>query len=283
MSIVKLLTVQLFVRDTGCQREKMTYRFIIGSLLLAVIAVSLSGCGGGSSKSPSPPTTPKIVPPKIAEKPDVDELDQAVIKANGDIVAALKAIDAPISHKEGAIGSVDLSGKKVTAKGLAHLLQLKETLQRVSLNDAYVTTESLKILVQLSHLRRLDLNRTPLTDTDCEPLVAATQLRELSLRETAIGDVTLQHLSGLKELRHLSLSGTKVTNSGVSYLEKLPELNTLMLENTVIDNDAFPSFHQIKTLRFLLLSETKVTADEVNQFRAKHEQINVKWTQPVSQ
>lgn len=245
-----------------------------------VLLISFAGCATKLEKSASKTFSSKTgsADPKItiAKKPDIDELTAAVEAANGDVVKALQNIGAHVdTNTAGQIEYVDLSGKKLTAEGLKHLSKLADTLQRISLNDAYVTGDGLKTLVELPHLRKLELNRTPLTDSDLEQLAEIQQLRELSLRETDIGDDGMQHLARLAELRQLFLSGTQITNKGLAHLGQLPKLHTLTLDDTAVSDDGLKSIPSTTRLRYLHLAGTKVTALAASQFRHNNPRVKI--------
>ncbi|GAB4152055.1 MAG: hypothetical protein Tsb009_27720 [Planctomycetaceae bacterium] len=250
---------------------------------LSCVAVGLiflfSGCVKNlpkTEKTKTSKTTPEDPLPKIAEKPAEDTLDKAVKANNGDLRAALKSLDVHTDvDTQGRIQYVDLSGQKLTAEGLRHLVQLKDSLERLSLNDAYVTADGLKALAMLPRLRKLELNRTPLTDDALTHLTGLSDLRELSLKHTNIGDAAMEHIGQLKELRQLSLSGTRVTDKGLAPLANLPKLNTLLLEETQITDDGLNHFHSSVSLRFLYLAETKVTPKAVAKFRRTHPNVKI--------
>lgn len=254
--------------------SRVRLHFAVGTAA-TLFAIFTAGCVKNVTppKKTSSETDP---PPKIAVKPDVDELAAAVKAAKGDVVKALETIGAHCEENvEGKIESVDLSGKKLTTAGVGHLTALKDSLQRISLIDAYVTGDALKLLAGLPNLRKLELNRAPVTDDDLAHLANAGQLRELSLRHTSIGDEGLEHLAHLTELRHLSLSGTKITDAGLAHLGGLSKLTTLILDDTDVTVNGLKFLNRSGTLRYLHLTGTQVTASAARAFERSNPRVKV--------
>lgn len=258
-----------------------TIRLTACLTLVGALAFLNGGCVKNVTK-PEQAKTDKTAPkdkdskPKIATRPETDEFDAAVKAANGDVEQALSAIGAHSDRNAaGKIEYVDLSGKNLSATGIAHLLKLGDSLQRISLNDAFVTADALQSLAGLPRLRKLELNRTPLTDDALGLLAKLKELRELSLRHTRIGDAGVAHLAALTELRHLSLSGTRITDQGLAHLEGFPKLTTLILDDTAVTGDGLQRLQSLPALQFLHLTGTKVSPAAVRAFRSRRPQVQI--------
>ena len=249
------------------------------STMLGLLAFT-AGCGRKKTER-TEKSGPQ--PPKVTTNPDSDLLETAVKKQGGNVEKALqsliperewKSLIARDSNDE--IQGLDLSKMSITTAGLKRLVQFKATLQRLSLNDVYVTDDGLKALAALPHLRRLELNRAPVTDAGLAHLSKMTELRELSLKGTRITDDGLKHLAALKNLRYLSLTWTRISDDGLQHISGLTELDTLILDNTKISDAGLEYLTPLKKLRFLHLTETRVTPAGIDRFRQSNPGVKVR-------
>ena len=192
-------------------------------------------------------------------------------------LAYTKVTDAGLSHIQGLtdLRELDLTRyitpsilprptKTIpfTDAGLRHLKEMVH-LQKLNLNCANITDESLTHLMHMTDLRELSLFLcTRITDDGLVHLKELTRLEKLNLHgtfrvtnsgvahlrdlknltdltigayvfPTRVTDAGLVHLKGLTNLRHLSLSGCgRITGPGLSHLTGLTELKQLDLDKT---------------------------------------------------
>jgi Leucine-rich repeat (LRR) protein len=102
-------------------------------------------------------------------------------------------------------------------------------LQRLWLNDAFLTDAGLVHLKGLTNLSDLWLDGTQVTDAGLVHLKGLTKLSALNLNGTQVTDAGLVHLKGLKKLSRLWLIDTRVTDAGLMHLKGLTKLSTLGL------------------------------------------------------
>ncbi len=121
---------------------------------------------------------------------------------------------------------------QITDAGLNPLLNLKNSLTELALDDGPVGDESLKVVGQLTGLTWLALGQTKVTDTGLAHLKGLAELRFLSLRDTVITDAGLNHLGGLVKLDHLWLTDTAVSDASIPTLIGMKGLGQLNLKGT---------------------------------------------------
>jgi len=125
--------------------------------------------------------------------------------------------------------AIDLSGTKVTSKGLASISQIP-TLSCLVLQQTLVDDLIAEHLSQLS-IVHLDLSNTRVTDE----VVRKARLREvrwLSLSGTAVTDASFKILGGLSKLENLKLSDTRIRGTDLLDLKALTQLRCLDLSGT---------------------------------------------------
>ena len=98
-----------------------------------------------------------------------------------------------------------------------------------------VTDEQINALLEIrDQLVWLNMNNTRVTDAQLEGLARLTNLRVLYLNNTSVSDAGVAKLEPLTELRWLSLVGTNVTDQAVPILLKLRKLTDLFLFGTTV-------------------------------------------------
>jgi hypothetical protein len=137
---------------------------------------------------------------------------------------------------------VELSGTKVTEKGLEQLLENCPGIREVTLSDLPITDRIMPLIGRCSFvwaqrtkvtneglrhfsghsIDTLLLDETAITDEGLKHF-AGTSISKLGLAKTAVTDVGLSHLSEVKHIAHLILTGTAVTDVGVAtFKDKFP-------------------------------------------------------------
>jgi hypothetical protein len=129
---------------------------------------------------------------------------------------------------------LDLTGTKVTGRGLVHLHRLQ-------------------------HLKKLDLTWTKIGDEGMQHVRGLKHLRVLCLTGTQVGDDGLEHVNGLQELNTLILEGTLIADQGLSQLDDLPKLKSLNLDNTKVTDAGIEHLRRFSNLDFIALTNTRVT------------------------
>lgn len=98
-----------------------------------------------------------------------------------------------------------------------------------------VTDEQINSLLELKdQLVWLNLNNTRISDQQMEGISKLANLRVLYLNNTAVTDEGISRLAGLKELRWLSLVGTRVTDQSIPSFLKFQQLTNLFLYQTEV-------------------------------------------------
>ena len=98
-----------------------------------------------------------------------------------------------------------------------------------------VTDEQFNSLLQIKdQLVWLNLNNTRISDQQMEGISKLGNLRVLYLNNTHVTDAGISRLSALKELRWLSLVGTRVTDQSIPTFLKFQHLTNLFLYQTAV-------------------------------------------------
>jgi len=190
--------------------------------LFAIFAAVLGWCaiqGCAESKHDR-----AIVPPTEAfdGSPELTGLIEQLRQANADVKVTRNRPDCQ------AI-SVDLSLVRDVTPAL-RLVALLPNVERLSLQGADLTPESIALLRKFPSLRWLDLSNTNISDADLAALESTPRLEFLLLWSTAIGDDGLSHVAGLDNLQKLDLSASTITSDGLAQLANLSKLLELYVE-----------------------------------------------------
>lgn len=112
-------------------------------------------------------------------------------------------------------------------------------LERLRIDSAALSGESISRIADLSSLKSLLLQRVNVTDVAAERISKLQRLKSLDLSGNPIGDAALEHLAALKSLDSLELRGTNVTAAGAERLQRaLPKCR---IEFTVVDDPLGPA------------------------------------------
>jgi|GEM_PF-6637856 len=126
------------------------------------------------------------------------------------------------------------------------------------------------------------------------------ELDELVIDSPNMTDAVLQRLSSMHATRHLSVSGPKLTNGGLARLASLHGLRSLWVAGDNFTDDAMPALRQLTALEHLWVESgevtstglellapltnlaelelvaTRVTQRDIDRFRSRHPEMQVK-------
>ncbi len=152
----------------------------------------------------------------------------------------------------GGLTDLDLSGTRVTGRGLVALRRLRY-LKHVELNGCAIGDGDLGAL---GGVYFLGLARTRVTAAG---LGAVRHVRTLDLAGTAIDDAGMAVFAGFAELTGLSLAGTGVGDAGLMTLRRQERLVSLNLDGTGVNDESVRELAGWQSLRSLSLEQTAVT------------------------
>ncbi len=112
--------------------------------------------------------------------------------------------------------NLDLSGTKISDRGLKHLAQV----------------------------HWLIVARTQITDEGLRQFAGAGTLFGLDVSDTRVTDAGLAHLKSLPNLRYLQLAGTRVTTAGLTQLESATTLVEIDARRTPIRDEDLPALRK---------------------------------------
>ena len=184
--------------------------------------------------------------------------------------------------------TVDLSGSRITAKGLrgapvgsigwTRKLSLEgesidnqsleaiaawQNLHELTLRNANISAAGLQHLSKLPRLRRLWLTGSQVADEDLVSLGELCELEFLDLSMTRIEGAGLRHLAGLTKLRRLALVGSTITDDSLGNLPPLPALECLDVDHTAISDrgiehlKTFPKLWEVNSRRTAFSAATR--------------------------
>ena len=153
---------------------------------------------------------------------------------------------------------VDLSGNSLTL--LPPQLRRLENLVSLNLADNPLVPNTLRCLLQLTHLQLLNLRNTGRT-TDSIPAelgTALVNLTELDLSQNNL-DAIPATLDNLRSLRRLNLSGNAIGSIETHQLAGWGNLRTLNLSRNRI-TQLMPDLHSLENLRALYVNSNNLTS-----------------------
>lgn len=153
--------------------------------------------------------------------------------------------------------SLDLSGSRVTDKGLSYLTKWRN-LRHLYLDDMNITDRGIQQLQSMNRLETLALSGTQITDKGVERLVGMKRLRKLFLKGTMISDAGLASVAKLPDLRQLCLTKTRVSDAGLSYLQSTP-IESMHLVGTRVTDVGARNLSKMASLHELQLKSTALT------------------------
>ena len=136
-------------------------------------------------------------------------------------------------------------------------------LQRLDLEYAEESDESIKKLARLPNLTVLDLNMCGLTGTFLQAFGANSSIKNLALSDCKLNPVAYKYLSVMHNLEALNLVRTGSDNSSLPYLIQLSNLNELFLDDTRITPEKLPQLLKLKKLKVLGLTGSKFQARDL--------------------
>jgi Leucine-rich repeat (LRR) protein len=183
------------------------------------------------------------------------------------------------------IASLNLSGTKVTGKGLKELKGLELT--SLFIDTAQVTDGMVRGLAENGWLHLLpqvtaqygrraatddqiysvNFSGKLIGDTGLKALKSLKNLGALYLGNTSVTDEGLKELKDFENLATLNLMSTKVTDTGLKDLKGLKKLTRLDLWATKVTDAGLKELKDLENLTSLDLSITKVTDEGVKELK----------------
>ncbi len=261
--------------------------------LAALLALWLSGCGGGEimplDRLAEPGGEPKAKPkpqPTLEDRLRVlgPEETLAVLKQGGVRVILDESLpDKPVvglnfevaTFSDRMISYLErfpnlevllLNNKPVTDTGVEHIAKLT-ALKRLSLLGCRVTNEGLAHLASLASLTDLDLGRNQGVSDEGLPYLTGLPLTKLNLGGTAVSDAGAEHLKQIAGLEILDLDRTKITDQGLVHLAGLAGLGTLKLRRTKVTDEGLAHLTALEQLKSLDVQDTEVSNAGVQALR----------------
>lgn len=165
-----------------------------------------------------------------------------------DDAGLLKLVEEGALHHQ--VGILLLAGNKLTAKGLAYLLQSQiNGLHHLDLSGNPIGDQGLKFLAahpKYGHVTTLHLNNTNITQAGLrhylDSFSSRAPLTTLAVSHNPLGDGVVEVITGNKHLQwmNLHLTDVQLTDKGVAPLLKGPALEWLM-SITLDGNSLSPS------------------------------------------
>ena len=121
------------------------------------------------------------------------------------------------------------------------LLEGNERIHNLDLHG-HIPDGQLAYVATLPNLQRLNLNESYITDEGIQPLGDCAGLEVLWLNDVPITDAGLAHLTGLKRLKLIGLGGTGTTDVGIGHLAKITSLERAILTDTNITEAGLAAF-----------------------------------------
>jgi Leucine-rich repeat (LRR) protein len=163
-----------------------------------------------------------------------------------------------VPDEMGYVCRIDLSGRILKDKDLAHLAYLNE-LESLNLADTAITDSGLAYIAALHNLRSLCLSNACVTNRGLEHIAKLRQLSCLNLDGTQVDDDGIRKIKGLDKLIMLTLIGTKISDISLSYIGRYSHMEFLDLSKTNITKNGLARLKNLRRLTTLLLSDTSIT------------------------
>ncbi len=222
----------------------------------------LSGCGGGSSTSP---TAPKEVEAGAAEPSKSRGLPSSSHIPDGRSFKNLEAAGVKLvaNAKSGNFETADLS-QVVATDELAQELGSIDSLTQLVLRQSQLSEDGWKQLSKLAKLQHLDLRECPIDDASLSTLTKSMRnLRSVRLSgktgNCQVTDAGLEFLSGLEQLKVLALDGVKVGSTTTNRLISCKALSELYLAGTLIDDQSLGVLSGLLELKKLRIAQTGIS------------------------
>ena len=225
---------------------------------------------------------------KAANESLNNKLSQKLKKKQAELLAELENVEAYFELDDNALLKyVDLtesrydnallekmvgfdSIKRLSVKGVGaneatfEIIGQMAGLERLDMERAPATPESLAHLRQLKHLKFFYLFRATLSDDSMETLSTFPALEQIRCGQTRVSDQGLAYLKNLGTLRAIDLSDcNRVSNAGLESLSGLPKLTFLKVWGPQVNDAGLEHVAKMKSLRVLGLNDTQVTDDGI--------------------
>jgi len=167
----------------------------------------------------------------------------------------------------------------ITSQGLRCLTRLKH-LRELELDLHDLDERSLYHLSQVSSLRRLHLWGGVLDVKGLVHLKQLTNLTELKLSNLALNDSAFAAISRIPNLRRLEIRqyySDSLEESGLDFLKETKNLADLRIESRDVTDSAFIHLAKLKTLKRLELSDTRVTEEGIARLRKALPACEIVW------
>lgn len=109
---------------------------------------------------------------------------------------------------------------------LLQVLSKSEKLWQLSLDEAILNHEDIKLIAKIPHLKILSLKNTCIDDADIATLSKLSSLKKLLIKENRVTPKSLPYLLKLHKLEQLELSGKDWPADDLKRLDKIPTLDT---------------------------------------------------------
>lgn len=139
-----------------------------------------------------------------------------------------------IGERCGELQNLRIGNTKVTAKGLHHLIQLKE-LETLVLHNDNLGDDAMTPLAQCKNLEKIDFEANKrITDSGLAK-ITTPKLKYLNIGDTAVTDDGLKALLKLPNLDNLHVGNSDlITNEGIKTLAKIPKLKRLTIRRSKV-------------------------------------------------
>lgn len=167
--------------------------------------------------------------------------------------------DGLLYLKNSPLNYLNLSGTRVTDKGLETIGKFIPTLEGLDLNDTAVTSKGIEYLTALPKLSKLYLCDTKIDGSALESLGKIKTLTSLSIGLIALKDNELPALAALPSLRILDLRDMSLTTIGANAIAKMSALTDLNARGTKLTDEGLKAISKNKSIEVLNLSSTQIT------------------------
>lgn len=148
--------------------------------------------------------------------------DIEALPANANVIKELTGAGfqiTPLAEKTNLLQATFNAGIKDSVQ-LDKLVELKEQLVWLRINNAGKLDDGLKTIGRLTNLRRLTLNNNDITDKNINELLNLPNLEYLNLYNTKLSDSGVETLLKLKKLKQLYVGKTNITQEVMDSLGK---------------------------------------------------------------
>lgn len=167
--------------------------------------------------------------------------------------------DGLLYLKNSPLNYLNLSGTRVTDKGLETIGKFIPTLAGLDLNDTAVTSKGIEYLTELPKLSKLYLCDTKIDGSALKSLGKIKTLTSLAIGLIALKDDDLPALAALPSLRILDLRDMTLTTIGANAIAKMRALSDLNARGTKLTDEGLKAISKSKSIEILNLSSNQIT------------------------